>query len=90
MGQRISPENREKPLSSLTNLISRKNSLAEEHCLRLGQLQAQKEGLGRKMEIVVQDLQCEMTISSKVIPAEASAHIKMKILPKIHVYHCSG
>ena len=86
LGQRISPEKLQREAAILVDKSDITEELArvEEHCLRLGQLQAQKEhGIGRKMDIVVQDLQREMnTISSKVIPAEASAHITQM---KVHI-----
>ena len=80
----MSPEKLQREAAILVDKSDSTEELArvEEHCLRLGHLQAQKDkGIGRKMDIVVQDLQREMnTIGSKVIPAEASVHItQMKV-----------
>ena len=86
LGQRMSSDKLHREAAILVDKSDITEELArvEEHCLRLGQLQAQKEkGLGRKMDIVVQDLQREMnTIGSKVIPAEASEHITQM---KVHI-----
>ena len=86
LGQRLPPQRLQYEAAVLVDKsdISEELSRVEEHCLRIGTLHNQKEkGLGRKLEIVIQDLQREMnTISSKVIPAEASEHI---LEMKVHV-----
>lgn len=86
LGQRISSDRLQREAAILVDKsdITEELSRIEEHCLRLGHLQAQKEqNIGRKMDIVLQDLQREMnTISSKVIPAEASLHITQM---KVHI-----
>ena len=59
--------------SDITEELAR----VEEHCLRLGKLQAQKEKGLVEMDIVVQDLQREMnTIGSKVILLKPVTHCK--------------
>lgn len=56
----------------------------EEHCMALGQLlHLDEKGVGREMDLIIQELMREMnTVSSKVIPAEATAHI---VAMKLHL-----
>ena len=84
LGQRIAPNKLQYEAAILVEKSDITEELArlEESCLSLGHLQALKEkGLGRQMDAVIQQIQREMnTIASKVIPAEASAHVaKMKV-----------
>ena len=88
LGSRMNPQR----LSHEAALLVEKSDITEElrrieqHCLALGQLQQLDErGVGRQMDLIVQELSREMnTVSSKVIPAEATANV---VAMKLHLEH---